>query len=99
MKNALALAKLGWQPRLYDPHLRKWLHRISVPTLIVWGDNDKLIPPAYGPAYPRSDPGRAARGASRTADTCRTSRRPPSSSPHVTNFIEEAQSMKFYCSI
>jgi pimeloyl-ACP methyl ester carboxylesterase len=51
MKNALTLAKVSWQPRLYDPNLRKWLHRIEAPTLIVWGDSDKLIPPAYGPAY------------------------------------------------
>ncbi|HVO14106.1 MAG TPA: alpha/beta fold hydrolase, partial [Alphaproteobacteria bacterium] len=34
-KNRLALAKLGWQPRLYNPDLYKWLHRISVPTLIL----------------------------------------------------------------
>ena len=31
MKNALTLAKLTWQPRLYDPNLRKWLHRIDMP--------------------------------------------------------------------
>ncbi|HWM49624.1 MAG TPA: alpha/beta fold hydrolase [Xanthobacteraceae bacterium] len=57
MKNALTMAKVGWQPRLYDPHLRKWLHRIEVPTLIVWGDSDKVIPPAYGPAYRDLIPG------------------------------------------
>jgi len=57
MKNALTMAKVGWQPRLYDPHLRKWLHRIDVPTLIVWGDSDKVIPPAYGPAYRDLIPG------------------------------------------
>jgi pimeloyl-ACP methyl ester carboxylesterase len=57
MKNALTLAKLSWQPRLYDPHLRKWLHRIDRPTLIIWGDSDKLIPAAYGPAYRDLIPG------------------------------------------
>src|SRR5262245_1303637 len=56
-QNALTLAKLAWQPRLYDPNLRKWLHRIERPTLIVWGDSDKLIPPAYGPAYRDLIPG------------------------------------------
>ena len=56
-QNALTLAKLSWQPRLYDPNLRKWLHRIDRPTLIVWGDSDKLIPPAYGPAYRDLIPG------------------------------------------
>ncbi len=51
MKNALTSAKLAWQPRLYNPHLAKWLHRIRTPTLILWGDGDKVIPPAYGPAF------------------------------------------------
>jgi pimeloyl-ACP methyl ester carboxylesterase len=50
-KNKLTTARLGWQPRLYNPHLAKWLHRISVPTLLLWGDNDKVIPAAYGPAF------------------------------------------------
>jgi pimeloyl-ACP methyl ester carboxylesterase len=50
-KNKLTTARLGWQPRLYNPHLAKWLHRISVPTLFLWGDDDKVIPPAYGPAF------------------------------------------------
>ncbi len=57
MKNRLATAKLAWQPRLYNPHLAKWLHRIAVPTLILWGDDDKIIPPAYGPAFAELIPG------------------------------------------
>ena len=44
MKNRIATAKLAWQPRAYDPHLHKWLHRIDVPTLIVWGANDRVFP-------------------------------------------------------
>ena len=56
-KNRLTMAKLSWQPRLYNPHLHKWLHRINVPTLILWGDDDKVIPPAYGPAYRKLIPG------------------------------------------
>jgi pimeloyl-ACP methyl ester carboxylesterase len=56
-KNRLTTAKLGWQPRLYNPHLHKWLHRISAPTLLLWGDDDKIIPPAYGPAYQKLIPG------------------------------------------
>jgi pimeloyl-ACP methyl ester carboxylesterase len=56
-KNRLTTAKLGWQPRLYNAHLAKWLHRISVPTLLLWGDHDKVIPPPHGPAYQRLIPG------------------------------------------
>ena len=57
MKNRLATAKLAWQPRLYNPHLAKWLHRVSVPTLILWGDHDQIIPPGYGPAFRDLIPG------------------------------------------
>jgi pimeloyl-ACP methyl ester carboxylesterase len=50
-KNRIATAKLGWQPRLFNPKLHKWLHRIKVPTHIVWGDSDRIIPPPYGDAF------------------------------------------------
>ncbi len=53
LKNDLATANLAWQPRFHDPQLRKWLHRIDVPTLIVWGDSDKLFPKQYGDEYHR----------------------------------------------
>ena len=57
MKNRLTVAKLAWQPRFYNPHLSKWLHRIGVPTLILWGDDDRIIPPGYGPAFRDLIPG------------------------------------------
>lgn len=47
-KNRCAAAKYTWQPRLYDPKLEKWLHRIDVPTQLLWGERDRLIPPAHG---------------------------------------------------
>jgi pimeloyl-ACP methyl ester carboxylesterase len=51
MKNQVTTAKLSWQPRGHDPHLHKWLHRIDVPTLLVWGAEDKLFPKDYAYAY------------------------------------------------
>ena len=57
MKNRLTVAKLVWQPRGYDPHLHKWLHRIDVPTLLVWGANDRLFPKDYAYAYQKLIPG------------------------------------------
>ena len=40
-------AVLVFQPAFppYDPNLAKWLHRISVPTLLLYGDKDRLTPP------------------------------------------------------
>jgi pimeloyl-ACP methyl ester carboxylesterase len=44
------LARLVWE-RPYDPKLADRLHRVQCPTLLVWGANDRLIPPSYGEAY------------------------------------------------
>lgn len=51
MKNRVTAAKLSWQPRSHDPHLHKWLQRIDVPTLLIWGAQDRLFPPEYAQAY------------------------------------------------
>jgi pimeloyl-ACP methyl ester carboxylesterase len=56
LKGKMVTAKLAWQPRLNDPHLGKWLHRIDVPTLIVWGENDRILPKAYAEAWRRALP-------------------------------------------
>ena len=56
LKNRLVTAKLTWQPRLYDPHLMKWLHRIDVPTLILWGEQDRVLPKAIAEAWQRGIP-------------------------------------------
>ena len=45
--NRFTTTKLGWEPRWYNPALERWLHRITVPTLVVWGENDKLFPVSY----------------------------------------------------
>lgn len=57
LQNAVAIARVAWNPRLYDLHLAKWLHRIKVPTLIVWGEHDKLFAKAHAEAWHKSIPG------------------------------------------
>ncbi len=57
LKNRYATARVGWQPRLYDPHLAKWLHRIDVPTLVVWGEHDRIFPVAMLDEFVRLIPG------------------------------------------
>ncbi|HLI21895.1 MAG TPA: alpha/beta fold hydrolase [Stellaceae bacterium] len=47
LKNRFTATKLGWQPRWFNPDLEKWLHRIKLPALILWGNQDKIMPPAY----------------------------------------------------
>jgi pimeloyl-ACP methyl ester carboxylesterase len=47
LQNKLAAVKFGWAPRWFNPNLAKWLHRITVPTQIIWGREDGLLPSAY----------------------------------------------------
>jgi pimeloyl-ACP methyl ester carboxylesterase len=51
LKNGYAAARLGWQPRLYNPELQRWLHRIKVPTKLIWGNEDKVLPVAFATAW------------------------------------------------
>lgn len=52
-----ALCLYAWRPHLYNPQLRRWLHRISVPTLLLWGASDAIVSPSYGRAYRELIPG------------------------------------------
>ena len=52
-----AIARLCWDPYFHNPSLRRRLHRIDVPTLVVWGAQDRMTPLRYGRAYARSIPG------------------------------------------
>ena len=57
LTNRFAAAKFGWEPRWFNPSLERWLHRISVPTLILWGKEDKLFPSAYAARWAERIPG------------------------------------------
>jgi len=54
--NRFAAARLGWEPRWFNPALERWLHRIEVPTLVLWGDNDKFLPRQYAEVWQKNVP-------------------------------------------
>jgi pimeloyl-ACP methyl ester carboxylesterase len=56
-KNRATVMRLAYRPRFHNPGLVKWLHRIDVPTLLVWGAKDGLVPPRFGEAYRALIPG------------------------------------------
>jgi pimeloyl-ACP methyl ester carboxylesterase len=41
----------GWSPYLYNPKLHLRLHRIDVPTLVLWGENDRFAPLDYAKSF------------------------------------------------
>jgi len=51
LKNRHTTARLAWEPRLHDPDLPKWLHRIDVPVKIIWGKEDRILPAAFADHY------------------------------------------------
>ena len=46
-KAMAATARLAWNPPGHNPKLAGRLRRVKSPALIIWGDDDKLIPTAY----------------------------------------------------
>jgi pimeloyl-ACP methyl ester carboxylesterase len=56
-RNREALCLYGWHPYMHNPRLNRWLARIRVPTLVLWGAQDGIVAPAYGRAYSALIPG------------------------------------------
>ena len=56
-RNREALCLYAWHPYMYNPQLPRWLGRIKVPTLLLWGGSDRVVAPDYGRAYSRLIPG------------------------------------------
>jgi len=57
IRNREAAARLTWRPFMHNPALRRWLHRITVPTLVLWGESDRIVRPDYGRTFQHAIPG------------------------------------------
>lgn len=58
LDRAMSMASAGkfiWP--IWDKGLKKRIHRINAPTLLIWGDKDGLNPPVYGPHWQKQLPG------------------------------------------
>lgn len=55
-RNWDSLCLYAWRPHMYNPQLKQWLHRIAVPTLVLWGASDRIVTSEYGRAYARLIP-------------------------------------------
>lgn len=50
-RNAEAVALFGWSPYLCNPKLHLRLHRIRVPTVLLWGEQDRFAPLDYAKRF------------------------------------------------
>src|SRR5258708_24228006 len=49
--NMAALRVIAGDPYMHDPTLLSRLGQIQMPTLVLWGDSDRIITPPYGRAF------------------------------------------------
>ncbi|WP_329048582.1 alpha/beta hydrolase [Amycolatopsis sp. NBC_01488] len=49
--NQVALARYGGEHFTFDPALRARLHRVTLPVLVIWGEQDHITPIGYGRGY------------------------------------------------
>jgi len=60
-RQSTAVARVAWNPYLYDPLLRRRLARITAPTLLAWGAHDRLAPLQCAEAWRKEIPGATLR--------------------------------------
>jgi pimeloyl-ACP methyl ester carboxylesterase len=53
LRNREMTARLTWKPYMHNPRLAHFLPRVSNPTLIVWGREDRIVPVECGEQYRR----------------------------------------------
>ena len=46
--------RIAWKPYMYTPTLHHLLGGVRAPALVVWGDDDKIVPRSAGELYARS---------------------------------------------
>ena len=56
-RNTETTARFCWNPYMHNPKLKHRLHRIGVPTLLIWGEHDGIVKTDYGKGYAALIPG------------------------------------------
>jgi pimeloyl-ACP methyl ester carboxylesterase len=49
--NMATMRVVAGAPYMHDPALLPRLRPITIPVLVIWGDSDRIVTPAYGAAY------------------------------------------------
>ncbi len=54
--NMATMRAVAGDPYMHDPKLLKRLGRVKLPVLVIWGESDGIVTPAYGAAYAAAFP-------------------------------------------
>ncbi len=56
-RNQASFGLFGWAPTLHSKHMHHRLHRINVPTQLIWGAQDRVVSVDYGRKWQQAIPG------------------------------------------
>lgn len=56
LRQRMTLARIAWNPYFENPKLLRRLRRVRVPTLIIWGEEDRLFPIEHAKAFQAAIP-------------------------------------------
>lgn len=90
LQNRAALARMGWHPRLSNPQLPTWLHRIDVPTLLVFSEEDQVVPFACHETFAREIEGAQVVAVAQSGHALPVERA-NEIGPHLTAFLQGAE--------
>ena len=80
--------RIAWKPYMYSPTLPHLLGGVRAPALVVWGDDDQIVPKSAGELYARSLP-KARFETVANSGHCVEMEQPDALARLVTGFIEE----------
>ena len=81
--------RIAWKPYMYSQTLPHLLGAVRTPSLIVWGDDDKVVPLSAGKAYARALPN-AKLEIVKACGHCVDMEQPETLAKLVTNFVNQA---------
>jgi pimeloyl-ACP methyl ester carboxylesterase len=80
--------RLAWKPYMYNTSLPHLLGGVRAPALVVWGDDDQIVPKSAGEVYAKSLP-KAHFETVAASGHCVDMEQPDALARLVTSFIEE----------
>ena len=81
--------RIAWKPYMYSQTLPHLLRSVRVPSLVVWGDNDKIVPQSASERYLAALPN-AKLEVVKASGHCVDMEQPEALAKLVTNFIAQA---------